>query len=351
MPGPIAHFRILMETYQSLLTSQALQAGDENIFKAVPTKSNTLFSSGSSKDQGISQFAYLGAVFPDVPYTNEEAIGFAADMFHYNRSSTFAIKLLDHAKGKKTGSEMRNIIVAFVLGFISHIAGDIVCHPYINTIAGAYWNQGVPLIDTSPTKVQMHMMTEVHQDSWLASNYFGLTNLSTTGASKSWSDFLNDLSLGRLVMLRKKQTSELFEEICRCFSEVYGRGMNLDSLWKAGNNYFELLDVGYDTAMDPLPDNPTEVLVNYDHRRNDYLFYLSKAQDLSKALCKKALDYNNGGQKEKDQLIKYLKDWNLDTGYCINVYALPSPPRTQIKSIHIRYEHSWCHNYGRYDLT
>jgi hypothetical protein len=342
MPGPVAHFRILIETYQ------ALKGGNESIFEAKPVKSNTL---GQAKDQGISQFAFLGAVFPDVPYYYEDTKS-AADLFHYNRAGTFAIKLADYAKGKPAGSDSRNRLMAFALGFISHIAGDVVCHPYINTIAGAYWNQAVPFIDTavSGTEVAMHMMTEVHQDSWLAKNYFGLKDLSSTGTWKSWSDFLDDLGLGYLAR-RTKETSELFGNIINCFSEVYGRKLKEDDLWTAGNRFFETLDVGYDTAVFPMPDDPSESLVNYEHRGNDYNFYLGKAQDLSKALCRKTLDYNNGGQKEKDQLIKYLKDWNLDTGYCINVYALPTPPTTAIKSIHVRYEHTWCNNYGLYDLT
>lgn len=348
MPASIAHFVTLIETYH------ALKSGNESIFEAKPVKKNELKRKGGwgKTDKGISQYAYLGAVFPDIPYYNEEEIGDAADLFHYNASGTFAIKLIDYAKGKGVGSESGNRLMALILGFISHIACDVVCHPYVNTIAGAYWNQLVPFIDKldipllpiKKGKVSMHMMTETHQDAWLAKNYFGLKDLSSTGMWKSWSDFINDLSLGVFVPYRKDEMEELFGSICSCFKEVYGRKLEEDPLWTAGNRIFEGLDGSYDRALFPFPDEPSEKLVNYKHRGHDYYDYLKRAFTLSKALCKKAIDYYKGGAREKDELKKYLKDWNLDTGYCINVYA--KEKNNKIESIHIKYEHSWCHDYG-----
>ena len=96
MPGPVAHFINFIETYH------ALKNGNEHLFEAKPVKGNELLSKGGwrKSDKGISQYGYLGSVFPDVPYYNEEQTKYAADLFHYNKAGTFAIKLIDYAKGK-----------------------------------------------------------------------------------------------------------------------------------------------------------------------------------------------------------------------------------------------------------
>jgi hypothetical protein len=361
MPATIAHFVNLIETYH------ALKNKNESIFHSEPVKKNELRASeqtqlNGKKDSGISQYAFLGAVFPDLPYYNppsekflrggmNKGTSFAANLFHYNMSGTYAIKLIDYAKGKH-GRASAERLMAFILGFISHIACDIVCHPYINTIAGSYWSQAVPFIDKIDVpilpikegKVHMHMMTETHQDAWLAINYFGLDDLSSTGAFKSWSDFINDLSLGILIPYRKDDMEALYNDVCNCFKEVYGENLDDDDLWTASNRIFESLDGSYDRALFPFPDKPSMNLVNYRNRDHDYWDYLNRAFTLSKVLCEKAIDYYNGGDKQKKELINYLKNWNLDMGYCISIETTTKGEK--IESIHIKLEHCWCQNYG-----
>ncbi len=359
MPAAIAHLVTLMETYATL------KSGNESIFNAEPVKKKRLKEPWAHRgkgitDQGISQYAYLGSVFPDVPYYG--GIEFAADLFHYNKAGTFAIKLIDYAKGKGIGSDAANRLMAFILGFISHIACDVVCHPYINTIAGAYFNQTITYIDKlklpyfahliKKKGANMHMMTECHQDSWLAKEYFGLKDLSSEGAFRSWSGFIDKLSLGVFRPGRKDDVEDLFGDVCSCFENVYGKKLDEDKVWTGGNRFFEMLDRSYDTAIFPFPTESSESLVNYKHRDHNYCDYLKRGFTLSKALCKLAIDYYKApkpGTKEKKELQKYLKDWNLDNGYCINVETRNNGD--MLESIHIKYEHSWCHNYGLYDLA
>lgn len=349
MPASVAHFVNMVETYHTI------KSGNGDILESQPVKPNELIRSSKlegKSDKGISEYAFLGSVFPDLPYYNPPATTFAADFFHYNLSGTFAIKLIDYAKGKGIGDAAANNLMAFTLGFISHIACDIICHPYINTIAGSYWSQpiqyidkiDVPLLPIRAGKVSMHMITETHQDSWLASNYFGLPDLSSTGALKSWSDFINDLSLGILVPTRKAEMKALFKDICNCFNEVYGRKLDEDGLWTAGNRIFESLDGSYDRALFPFPDKPSINLVNYQYRGHDYWDYLKRTFVLSQTLCNKAIDYYRGGDQAKTELKKYLKNWNLDMGYCF--YLRAEKNGDKIESIHIVCEHSWCHDYG-----
>jgi hypothetical protein len=345
MPGPIAHFVTFIETYHEFTGKNV------EIFEAVPGKGKRLVEEtpnllGKGKtDEGISQYAYLGSVFPDIPYFDpDKAMDYAADLFHYNKSGTFAIKLIDHAKEKKD-DESRNTLMAFALGFISHIACDVVCHPYVNTIAGAYWNQLMPFIgkNAKGDPVNMHMMTEVHQDSWLASSYFGLKSLSSEPLTKSWSGFLEDI-FG--VTTRPEKTTKLLGDIRSCFKEVYNMELAKEEpLADAGDVFFNALDIGYDQAWFPVPDLPSKNLVDYEFGNNSYWWYIEKAFALSKALCKKAIKYYEG-EIDRKMLKESLKDWNLDTGYCINVET--KKENNKIESIHIKYEHNWCHNYGLY---
>lgn len=107
------------------------------------------------------------------------------------------------------------------------------------------------------------------------------------------------------------------------------------NLLKMQGTIFESLDGSFDRAIFPLPDYPTMDLVNYKHGMNNYYFYLEKAFALSKVLCIKAIAYYYGGNAEKDDAKKYIKNWNLDMGYFIRVKKTDDK-----KSIVVRFEHS-----------
>jgi len=369
MPGPVTHLICLNETATELMSENS------DIFQVEPKKDEEIGKrkGKSSKmwkgvDEGISQYAYLGSIFPDIPYCRPEDTKHAADLFHYNKSGTFIIKLIDYAKGKGP-NKAGKILMAFICGFISHIACDTIVHPYVNTLAGAYWHQLIHIWPGPPnyikelggfgrwvvskvsgaspyTLMHIHMITEAHQDSWLSNKYFGLDEISDAGGvSPSWSGFIDEIGLGWANSITK-DTENLFRDICGCFKEIYGITLEQEPLEDSGDDFFEVLDVGYDGAEEPIPDKPSENLVNYIHRANDHKFYVEKAITLSKTLCKIAIDYYHD-RIEKKVIQKYLKNWNLDTGYFIRVK--PDNDK-KIKSIHVKFEHSWVNNFGLYDL-
>jgi hypothetical protein len=372
MPASIAHFVNLIETYHSL------KSGNENIFEAEPVKKKELrqakaddgvetthdYNSGiglhrdedrlealieGKSDKGISQYAYLGAIFPDLPYFNDKT-EFASNLFHYSLSGNFAIKLIDLAKARvREGDTYGNILMAFTIGFISHIAADVVCHPYVNTIAGSYWNQGIPLIAKPMGKVvHLHMRTETYQDSWLANKYFGLDDITSTRGN-SWDDFISELSLGFSKLRRMSKMELLINDICRIFQEVYGATLDEKAVWTAGNRLNFVIWSTFNKAVFPIPKKPSMNLVNYPMRKHDYWYYLQKAFSLTEKLSQQALNYYQCAPEQDEaelkELKKWLKNWNLDMGYCYYVYITPNET-TGESDIHIRCEHSWCHNYG-----
>jgi outer membrane protein OmpA-like peptidoglycan-associated protein len=99
----------------------------------------------------LSAFA-TGAVGPDlwtIPASTRDALSneidgtWYFDMGHYNCSHVFPVYTLAKIKNNSGAwkSLQRKYRTAYILGFISHIATDITCHPLVNVFAGAYHQQ------------------------------------------------------------------------------------------------------------------------------------------------------------------------------------------------------------------
>jgi len=73
------------------------------------------------------------------------------DSLHYRRTGTFAETML-----KYTSSNPKSAEHAYVLGYLSHIASDVVGHPYVNMIAGGPYR----------TFPQRHKVVESFNDVW-----------------------------------------------------------------------------------------------------------------------------------------------------------------------------------------
>lgn len=96
-------------------------------------------------------FLLLGANSPDLPYTYKDNVW--GDRMHYERSGLFiknALKILQTLSGKK-----REKCLAWLLGYISHLASDTVVHPVVNKMVPPYNEDPVP-----------HQFCEKHQDAY-----------------------------------------------------------------------------------------------------------------------------------------------------------------------------------------
>ena len=87
-----------------------------------------------------SQFLFLGAVSPDLPYLSFQA-GTTnwADAMHYERTNGIAIKGHGELKSSwETHQPVDEILLAWLLGFVSHLVTDATIHPIVQAIVGEY---------------------------------------------------------------------------------------------------------------------------------------------------------------------------------------------------------------------
>ena len=134
------------------------------------TKEGYSFFQGLTGDQyeKVSKYLYMGASGPDIPYFYNlvgkmKGKSEYADLFHYNKQAEFILQLVIVAKNTKDRARQLRTM-SYALGHTTHISADSVVHPYVNCYAGAYHRQSIK---------DIHMISEVHQDSWLAQKYFG----------------------------------------------------------------------------------------------------------------------------------------------------------------------------------
>jgi hypothetical protein len=344
MPGPICHLAVAREVAKNLKAGCGNKISD--ILSASPTHEITCSPSQESRkllassyrigeqDGGLSKFLYIGSTAPDLSYfrhlTGEkQGKSPVADTLHWNRTGDFAIKLVENAK-KDGEPDVGNRLKAFSIGYITHIFADIIVHPYVNTFAGAYHQQVVP--DT-------HLNTELHMDSWLAQNYFGLKNITSTGWNKSWSDFYEDSNwYGKA----SDKVRGLFKEFGACYENIYGdrniEGQEFYDYMLDAYYYFwsGVMDLGYDSwlgkSLKGIPNEPDKTLVNCFVNEN-YPKYITKSVDVSLKACKQAVDFWNGG--DIGPLRKSIPNWNLDTGYRVGDVTMKDG------KVCVRLKHSW----------
>lgn len=100
-----------------------------------------------------SEFVCLGAVSPDYPYLvmADASAGKWADAMHYDHTGEFLKRAVRRLSGEETGARARRL--AWLLGFASHVGGDITIHPVVERRVGPY--QG---------NEKAHQKCEMHQD-------------------------------------------------------------------------------------------------------------------------------------------------------------------------------------------
>lgn len=79
------------------------------------------------------------------------------DMLHYRNTGDFARELVRRADGGTAAQR------AYALGYLSHIATDVVGHPFVNQIAGGPYR----------LQVQRHVTAENYMDAWVFDQRFG----------------------------------------------------------------------------------------------------------------------------------------------------------------------------------
>jgi hypothetical protein len=105
-----------------------------------------------------SQFLYLGAVSPDLPYLSFKTgkINWA-DVMHYENTNGIAISgHADLTKINPIKNETDEVKLIWLLGYISHLVIDATIHPIVQAIVGPY---------SDPPNREPHRICEMTQDS------------------------------------------------------------------------------------------------------------------------------------------------------------------------------------------
>ena len=162
------------------------------------------------------------------------------DMLHYRRTGTFAKELLNRAKGSVQKSYAR--------GYMTHVAGDITGHPFINALVGGPFRN----------HAYRHMVLETLADTWL-------WNQQGRG------DIL-DARLDKLIDLRASHADEVASLVVSSMRAVYqdpmlprmlrGRYPHEDEFlqgYRTLIQYLRLSTGGSVKRPDAPPDTPKEV--------------------------------------------------------------------------------------------
>ncbi len=104
------------------------------------------------------RFIMFGAASPDLPYLSLGLGGKAwADLMHYKKTNSIVVSGFEELRTAwpfKTESE--EVILAWLLGYVSHLIADAAIHPIVNATVGEYENHK-----------DEHRLCEMTQDSLL----------------------------------------------------------------------------------------------------------------------------------------------------------------------------------------
>jgi len=109
-----------------------------------------------------SEFLFLGAASPDLPYLSFKTgeVNWA-DVMHYEKTNSIAISGYDELKRiwslRDSGDEIK---FAWLLGYVSHLVADATIHPVVQAIVGPY-----------EQNKEEHRICEMTQDSLIFNEY------------------------------------------------------------------------------------------------------------------------------------------------------------------------------------
>lgn len=130
------------------------------------------------RDHSLFQFACLGSTAPDVYYyyhlfskkKNKKSL-YWGNLAHHSKVFEIVLAFLDDLKNESHGLH-RQKKLAFVLGYLSHIATDIITHPYIFYITGDFYSSNAKKAANAQAN---HLRIEYALDSFLIHQKWGMS--------------------------------------------------------------------------------------------------------------------------------------------------------------------------------
>jgi hypothetical protein len=343
MPGPLAHWAVAKDVAWRFING--------------PKPGNAFFTAtGDEAFERISKYLYLGAAGPDVPYFYDADVGGViwgtkghsryADLFHYNKPMEFVLQSVLVSKDIANTSRAGRLLT-YTLGHAMHIVTDAIVHPYVNWFARAYRGQAME---------DIHRTVELHQDSWMARVYWKRARVND---GMKWEHVVPPCYTAHVPLFGgytqlHGETKDLYEDLAQAVIKTYGSpDSNQASLKKyqaflkeylkdAYENFYDhILMTGYDSAMGGIPSTPQDELVHHRHlcRTVDYLADLLQQRSVNKSeqVCEAVIALANSGcaQNDQDAFRGKARNWNLDTGYWIDVFV-------DNDRLHVVWRHTWC---------
>lgn len=184
MPAYLTHWRILFETLkwlkdnQSALNSHNSQLGTlaSNAINYLQNADPQTFRSDplAGYPAHASKYSWLGAFGPDYIAASslfaKHGNWVGESILHNNEYKPMTVEFILHLVDKAATKRDTNLL-SYAMGYLTHVAGDVVCHPYVNAFGGD------------------HSLYEINQDSWNAKTFFGRSDIHS---GDSWAGYLFD---------------------------------------------------------------------------------------------------------------------------------------------------------------
>jgi hypothetical protein len=323
----------------------------------------------------ISTMAYLGALAPDIPSyqrgffrakisdaprrqrmelpptppLTSKQISWSS-LLHSNRSGDFILAFLEQIAIIPSPA-LRSQALAFMLGYISHIATDIALNPWINVLAHAYQTRELPglFYPLGP-----HFYIELRLDEYIAARYF--EHKRYEWINQPWRAYIepaaHDFSISttitgqvpHLLTAAAEATYDLTEEQGQRFHMSYLAGLHALRSYLSAGIAFPWLTLN--ACVRRRAGDPIIATIGIQQHQEGTVTLeeaLAYAIRLSERLCRRAISYyaslrnTNATATERNErraaLRHDLRNWDLHTGYTLEI--------SFEQDITLRFLHNW----------
>ena len=283
--------------------------------------------------------AFLGSTGPDIFYfgPGQELI---SDFHHYKNGGLFVKNLFEISGGK--GIHGR----ALALGFLCHMATDLVIHPFVNSLVGKYQEHIVTKIEipggpipgsrlTLSRSFVAHNMVELAQDYYVHTHIF--KNNSTFKAHDSIFTYGIEPIRQELTSLMKKTIQKTYGLTIEAkeINEILGVFMKDNTLGITSNSKIQNIEDHVDYVLDDEYKNyqiflqhQKEISGILDNENSTFMKLVDKSVEVTELMV---ADMVSGNWED------ILRPWNLDTG----LYTEPKVENNEIKLSFKKYENIW----------
>ena len=283
--------------------------------------------------------AFLGSTGPDIFYIGAGQ-RHISDFHHYKNAGLFVKNLFEMSGGKGSHGG------ALALGFLCHMATDLVIHPFVNSLVGKYEEHIISRIEIpgpsipggSPTLSQdfvAHNIVEFAQDYYVHAHIF--KNNSTFKAHDSIFTY-------GIEPIRQELTSLMQNTIQKTYgltigakeiNEILGVFMKDNTLGITSQSKIQNIEDHVDYVLDDEYKNyqiflqhQKEISGILDNENSTFMKLVDKAVEVTELMVADMLSGN------WDDIIR---PWNLDTG----LYTEPKVENNEIKLSFKKYENIW----------